>query len=64
MKYMVLLKILESEAQEPKEYSFKTDYITNKIHFNDKCLFQRKNNWAVCYADSHALVNHVYFKTK
>ena len=58
-----LLKILEAEAQKPKEYYFKTYYITTKLHFNDKCLIQKKDNWLVCYADSHAFTDEHYFQT-
>ena len=33
-----LLKILEVEGREPKEYYFETDYITTELHLNDMCL--------------------------
>lgn len=46
-----LLKVLETEAQKPKEYYLKTYYITTELHFNDMCLIQGENNWLVCYAD-------------
>ena len=59
-----LLKILEAEAQKPKEYYFKTYYITTKLHFNDKCLIQKKDNWLVCYADWHVFTDEHYFQTE
>ena len=58
-----LLKILEAEAQKPKEYYLKTYYITTKLHFNDKCLIQKKDNWLVCYADWHVFTDEHYFQT-
>ncbi|ALF19892.1 hypothetical protein LDJ93_05645 [Fusobacterium nucleatum] len=59
-----LLKVLEAEAQKPKEYYFKTYYITTELHFNDVCLIQGENNWIVCYADSHAFTDKHYFQTE
>ena len=59
-----LLKILEAEAQKPKEYYFKTYYITTELHFNDVCLIQGEDNWIVCYADSHAFTDKHYFQTE
>lgn len=59
-----LLKILEIEGREPKEYYFKTYYITTELCFNDRCLIQNKDNWIVCYADSHSLVDKHYFQTE
>lgn len=59
-----LLKIMEVEAQEPKEYYFKTYYTTTELHFNDRCLIQEKDNcWIVCYADSRAFVDKHYSQT-
>ena len=57
-----LLKVLEVEAQKPKEYYLKTYYITTELHFNDRCLIQGENNWIVCYADSHAFTDEHYFQ--
>ena len=57
-------KILEAEAQKPKEYYFKTYYITTELHFNDVCLIQGEDNWIVCYADSHAFTDEHYFQTE
>ena len=37
-----LLKVLEAEAREPKEYYLKTYYVTTELHFNDMCLIQQK----------------------
>ena len=59
-----LLKVLEAEAQKPKEYYFKTYYITTELHFNDVCLIQGEDNWIVCYADSHAFTDEHYFQTE
>ena len=59
-----LLKVLEVEAQKPKEYYLKTYYITTKLHFNDRCLIQGKDKWIVCYADSHAFTDEHYFQTE
>ena len=59
-----LLKVLEVEAQKPKEYYLKTYYITTKLHFNDRCLIQQKNNWLVCYADCHSFTDEHYFQTE
>ena len=59
-----LLKVLEAEAQKPKEYYFKTYYITTELHFNDVCLIQGEDNWIVCYADSHAFTDKHYFQTE
>ncbi|WP_029758983.1 MULTISPECIES: hypothetical protein [Fusobacterium] len=59
-----LLKILETENKEAKEYYFKTYYITTELHFNDRCLIQGKDNWIVCYADARAFVDEHYFKTE
>ena len=59
-----LLKILEAEAQKPKEYYLKTYYITTELHFNDRCLIQGEDNWIVCYADSHAFTDEHYFQTE
>ena len=59
-----LLKVLEVEAQKPKEYYLKTYYITTKLHFNDRCLIQGEDKWIVCYADSHAFTNEHYFQTE
>ena len=59
-----LLKVLEVEAQKPKEYYLKTYYITTKLHFNDRCLIQGEDNWIVCYADSHAFTDEHYFQTE
>ena len=59
-----LLKVLEVEAQKPKEYYLKTYYITTKLHFNDRCLIQGEDKWIVCYADSHAFTDEHYFQTE
>ena len=59
-----LLKVLEVEAQKPKEYYLKTYYITTELHFNDRCLIQGEDNWIVCYADSHAFTDEHYFQTE
>ena len=59
-----LLNVLEIEAQKPKEYYLKTYYITTKLHFNDRCLIQQKNNWLVCYADCHSFTDEHYFQTE
>lgn len=59
-----LLKVLEVEAQKPKEYYLKTYYITTKLHFNDRCLIQGEDKWIVCYADSHAFTDKHYFQTE
>ena len=59
-----LLKILEAEDQKPKEYYLKTYYISTKLHFNDRCLIQQKNNWLVCYADNHSFTDEHYFQTE
>ena len=59
-----LLKVLEVEAQKPKEYYLKTYYITTELHFNDRCLIQEDDNWIVCYADNHAFTNKHYFQTE
>lgn len=59
-----LLKVLEVEAQKPKEYYLKTYYITTELHFNDMCLIQGEDNWIVCYADSHAFTDKHYFQTE
>ena len=59
-----LLKVLELEAQKPKEYYLKTYYITTELHFNDRCLIQGEDNWIVCYADSHAFTDEHYFQTE
>ena len=59
-----LLKVLEAEDQKSKEYYFENYYITTKLHFNDRCLIQQKNNWLVCYADSHAFTDEHYFQTE
>ena len=59
-----LLKVLEIEAQKPKEYYLKTYYITTKLHFNDRCLIQGEDKWIVCYADSHAFTDEHYFQTE
>ena len=59
-----LLKVLEAEAQEAKEYYLKTYYITTELHFNDICLIQGEDNWIVCYADSHAFTDKHYFQTE
>ena len=59
-----LLKVLKVEAQKPKEYYLKTYYITTKLHFNDRCLIQQKNNWLVCYADCHSFTDEHYFQTE
>ena len=37
-----LLKILEAEGREPKEYYFETYYITAELHFDNICLIQEK----------------------
>ncbi|MHB9336261.1 hypothetical protein ACWYBU_09945 [Fusobacterium polymorphum] len=59
-----LLKVLEVEAQKPKEYYLKTYYITTKLHFNDRCLIQGEDKWIVCYADSHSFTDEHYFQTE
>ena len=59
-----LLKVLEVEAQEAKEYYLNTYYITTELHFNDSCLIQQKNNWLVCYADNHSFTDEHYFQTE
>ena len=59
-----LLKILEAEDQKSKEYYFENYYITTKLHFNDRCLIQQKNNWLVCYADCHSFTDEHYFQTE
>ena len=63
-----LLKVLEVEAQKPKEYYLKTYYITTKLHFNDRCLIQGEDLYLiviiVCYADSHAFTDEHYFQTE
>lgn len=59
-----LLKVLEVEAQKPKEYYLKTYYITTKLHFNDRCLIQGEDKWIVCYADSHVFTDEHYFQTE
>ena len=59
-----LLKVLETEAQKPKEYYLKTYYITTELHFNDMCLIQGENNWLVCYADWHSFTDEHYFQTE
>jgi len=59
-----LLKVLEVEAQKPKEYYLKTYCITTELHFNDRCLIQGEDNWIVCYADSHAFTDEHYFQTE
>ena len=59
-----LLKVLEVEAQKPKEYYLKTYYITTELHFNDRCLIQGEDKWIVCYADSHAFTDEHYFQTE
>ena len=59
-----LLKVLEVEAQKPKEYYLKTYYITTKLHFNDRCLIQGEDKWIVCYADSHTFTDEHYFQTE
>ena len=59
-----LLKVLEVEAQKPKEYYLKTYYISTKLHFNDRCLIQGEDKWIVCYADSHAFTDEHYFQTE
>ena len=59
-----LLKVLEIEAQKPKEYYLKTYYITTKLHFNDRCLIQGEDKWIVCYADSHSFTDEHYFQTE
>ena len=59
-----LLKVLETEAQKPKEYYLKTYYITTELHFNDMCLIQRENNWLVCYVDWHSFTDEHYFQTE
>ena len=59
-----LLKVLEAEDQKSKEYYFENYYITTKLHFNDRCLIQQKNNWLVCYADCHSFTDEHYFQTE
>ena len=59
-----LLKVLETEAQKPKEYYLKTYYITTELHFNDMCLIQGENNWLVCYVDWHSFTDEHYFQTE
>jgi len=59
-----LLKVLEAEAREPKEYYLETYYITTELNFNDMCLIQQKNNWLVCYADCHSFTDEHYFQTE
>lgn len=59
-----LLKVLEAEAREPKEYYLETYYVTTELHFNDMCLIQQKNNWLVCYADWHSFTDEHYFQTE
>ena len=59
-----LLKVLEVEAQEAKEYYLNTYYITTELHFSDSCLIQQKNNWLVCYADNHSFTDEHYFQTE
>ena len=59
-----LLKVLEVEAQKPKEYYLKTYYITTELHFNDRCLIQGEDKWIVCYADSHSFTDEHYFQTE
>ena len=59
-----LLKVLEAEAQKPKEYYLKTYYITTELHFNDRCLIQEADNWIVCYADNHTFTDEHYFQTE
>ena len=59
-----LLKILEAEDQKSKEYYFENYYITTKLHFNDRCLIQQKNNWLVCYVDCHSFTDEHYFQTE
>lgn len=57
-------KVLEVEAEKPKEYYLKTYYITTELHFNDRCLIQGEDNWIVCYANSHAFTDEHYFQTE
>ena len=59
-----LLKVLEAEAQKPKEYYFKTYFTTTELHFNDICLIQGEYNWIVCYADWHSFTDEHYFQTE
>ena len=59
-----LLKVLEAEAQKPKESYFKTYFTTTELHFNDICLIQGEYNWIVCYADWHSFTDEHYFQTE